>query len=63
MKDEQPQLLDRIAMQCPDVIDLRKIALCFRGALTGDDSTPLRRWIEGAKHSEFGAVVRFAYGL
>jgi transposase len=63
MKDEQQQLLDRIAMQCPDVIDLRKIALCFRAALTADDSTPLRRWIEGAKHSQFGAVVRFAYGL
>ena len=63
MKDEQQQLLDRIAMQCPDVIDLRRIALGFRAALTADDSTQLRRWIEGAKHSEFGAVVRFAYGL
>jgi transposase len=63
MKDEQQQLFDRIATQCPDVINLRQIALGFRNALAADDSTQLRSWIEGAKHSEFGAVVRFAYGL
>src|SRR5580700_4574641 len=63
MKDEQHQLFDRIATQCPEVIDLRKIALGFRAGLTADDSTQLRLWIEEAKHSEFGAVVRFAYGL
>jgi transposase len=63
MKDEQQQLFDRIATQCPEVIDLRKIALGFRAGLTADDSTQLRLWIEEAKHSEFGAVVRFAYGL
>ena len=28
-----------------------------------DESTQLRQWIERAKHCEFGAVVRFAYGL
>jgi transposase len=32
-------------------------------ALTADDSAQLRRWIEGAKRCEFGALVRFAYGL
>ena len=50
-------------IQCPDVINLRQIALGFRAALTADESTQLRQWIEGAKHSEFGTVVRFAYGL
>ena len=63
MKDEQQQLLNRIADQCPDVVALRQIALSFRAALTAEDSTHLRRWIEGAKRSEFGHVVRFAYGL
>ena len=63
MTDEQQQLFDRITIQCPEVINLRLIALSFRAALTADESTQLRQWIEGAKHSEFGAVVRFAYGL
>src|SRR5690349_22121726 len=44
--------------QCPEVIDLRKISLGFRAALVADDSNQLRRWVEGAKHSEFGPVVR-----
>jgi transposase len=63
ISDEQQQLLDRIEKQCPEVIDLRKISLGFRAALVADDSNQLRRWVEGAKHSEFGPVVRFAYGL
>jgi len=63
MTDEQQQLFDRITAQCPEVSDLRQLALGFRAALTADDSTQLRQWIEGSKHCEFGAVVRFAYGL
>ena len=63
ISDEQKQLLDRIEAQCSEVIDLRKISLGFRAALVADDSNQLRRWVEGAKHSEFGPVVRFAYGL
>ena len=63
MNDEQQQLFDRILTQCPEVFDLRQLALGFRAALTADESTQLRQWIEGAKRSEFGAVVRFAYGL
>jgi transposase len=61
--DEQQQLLNRIETQCPEVADLRNMSLGFRAALVADDSQQLRRWIEGAKHSEFGPVVRFAYGL
>jgi len=63
MKDEQQRLLDRIAGQCPDVLDLRRIAISFRAALTAGDATYLQGWIAGAKRSEFGHVVRFAYGL
>jgi transposase len=48
---------------CPEVSDLRNIALAFRGALTADDSGQLRQWIDAAKRCEFGPVVRFAYGL
>lgn len=35
----------------------------FRAGLTSGNSLQLRQWIEGAKRSEFGHVVRFAYGL
>jgi len=37
--------------------------LAFRAALTSGNSNQLRQWIEGAKRSEFGQIVRFAYGL
>ena len=63
MTDEQQQLFDRIMTQCPEVFALRQLALGFRAALTADESTQLRLWIKGAKRCEFGAVVRFAYGL
>ncbi len=63
MSEEQQQLFDRITIQCPDVIALRKLALDFRDALTAAESTQLRQWIEKAKRSAFGSVVRFAYGL
>jgi transposase len=63
MTEEQQSLFDRLVCACPDVSDLRKIALAFRAALTADDSGQLRQWIDAAKHCEFGPVVRFAYGL
>lgn len=63
MSGEQRQLFDRIAMQCPEVVELRRLALDFHDVLGGHDSRKLQLWIERAKHSEFGPVVRFAYGL
>ena len=63
IKDEQQQLLDRIARRCPAIIELGKLSLGFRGALVADDSHQLHRWIDEARHSEFGAVVRFAHSL
>jgi len=63
MSDEQQQLFDRIMIQCPEVIALRKLALDFRDALRADESTQLHQWVQRAKRCEFGPVVRFAYGL
>lgn len=63
MTEAQQRLFDRISTQCPDVIELRKIALAFRTALKAGESANLRQWIDGARHCEYGAVVRFAYGL
>jgi transposase len=61
--DEQQQLLNRIARQCPTIIDLRKIALGFRAALGATDANQLHGWIDQARHSEFRPLVRFAYSL
>jgi len=44
MTDEQQLLLDRITIQCPDVIALRQIALGFRSALKSGESIQMRRW-------------------
>jgi transposase len=63
MTDPQLRLLDRIVGQCPEVLELRRMALSFRTALTANDSTTLKQWIVRAKRCEFGPVVRFAYGL
>jgi hypothetical protein len=38
MKDEQQRLLDRIAAQCPEVVDLRQMALAFRTGFTDVES-------------------------
>jgi transposase len=61
--EEQQRLLDRISAQCPDITELRQMALAFRAALTAGESGKLRRWIEGTKRCGFGPLVRFAYGL
>jgi len=63
LKDEQQRLLDHLAGHCPTIIELRKLALGFRAALVADDSHQLREWIDEARHSEFGPVVRFANSL
>jgi hypothetical protein len=63
MTEEQGRLLDQLGAQCPEVFDLRRIAVTFRDALTADNSTSLRQWMERTKRCEFGPLVRFAYGL
>ena len=63
MTTEQQTLLERIMVRCPDVYDLRNIALSFRSAMKAENAGRLLDWIRKAKHCEFGGVVRFAYGL
>jgi len=60
---DQQHLFDRLSLQCPEIVNLRHMALGFRAALTAENSDTMRRWVEGAKRGEYGAVVRFAYGL
>ena len=62
--EEQRLLFERIAVQCPEVFELRALSLGFREALMkADHSGPMHQWIENAKRSAFGPVVRFAFGL
>jgi transposase len=63
LTEEQQQLLDRLALSCPEILPLRQVALEFRTALQADNSQLLRQWIEKAQRCEFGSLVRFAYGL
>ena len=63
MSEDQQHLFDRLSLQCPEIVDLRLMALGFRAALAAENSDSMRRWVEGAKRCEYGAVVRFAYGL
>ena len=63
MTAEQQALFDRITIQCPEIVDLRRMALSFRSALEAEKSAQLRQWIHATKRCEFGALVRFAYGL
>jgi len=46
--------------QTPERISPKHAAILVTRAA---NSGPMQRWVEGAKHCEYGAVVRFAYGL
>jgi len=63
MSEDQQHLFDRLSLLCPEIVGLRHMALGFRAALAAENSDSMRRWLEGAKRCEYGAVVRFAYGL
>jgi transposase len=42
---------------------MRRLALDFRQALTSKDAQQMRNWIQNAKCSGIGSIVRFAFGL
>lgn len=63
LSPSQQHLLDRLVIQCPDAVRIRRMSLDFRAALSCGDSRQLRHWIEAVKRSEIGPLVRFAWGL
>ena len=63
ISEEQQNLLDRLMINCPDIIRLRCLALSFSDALKGHDGAVMQQWINEVKHCEFGPLVRFGYGL
>jgi transposase len=52
-----------IANQCPDAVPLRQFSIDFRDALSSSEAWRMEGWIELVKRCQFGALVRFAYGL
>ena len=60
---EQNTLFDRLVEGCPDLIQLRSIALGFRKNFSAADSAALSLWIQDTKRCCFGPLVRSAYGL
>ena len=63
MTREQQKLFDRISANCPDALVLRGYAFEFREALAGREAWRMMAWVDSAKYSRFGPLVRFAYGL
>lgn len=63
MTGEQQNLFDRISANCPDALVLRGYALEFREALASCEPWRMMAWVDSAKYSRFGPLVRFAYGL
>jgi transposase len=63
MTEQQQVLFDRITAQCPDAILLRHLALDFRQALASSEAWRMEAWIDVAKQSPYGPLVRLAYGL
>jgi transposase len=60
---EQRLLFDQLSSSCPDLKWIRTLALDFRAALTSKDGHQMRDWIQIAKLSGIGSLVRFAFGL
>jgi hypothetical protein len=63
MTEEQQKLLERFGACCPDALLLRSYALDFREALATCEAWRMMAWVDSAKYSRFGPLVRFAYGF
>jgi transposase len=61
--DEQRALFAQLCSACPELLWMRTLALEFRTALASKDGQQMRVWIQTAKHSGIGSLVRFAFGL
>ena len=61
--EEQRSLFDQLCSACPELLWMRALALEFRAALTSKDGQQMRYWIQTAKQSGIGSIIRFAFGL
>jgi transposase len=62
LTQEQRLLFEQLSCTCPELKWMRMLALDFRQALTSKDGQQMRDWIEIAKRSGIGSIVRFAFG-
>jgi len=60
---EQQTLLDRLATQCPTLLQLRELSAEFREVFQRGEGQALRVWMTRAQNSEIGPLARFAAGL
>jgi transposase len=63
LTESQRTLFDQLCLTCPDLKWMRTLVLEFRTALTSKDRNQLCRWIQMAKHSGIGPLIRFAFSL
>lgn len=63
LSEEQAALFDQLSSSCPDLPWMRTLALEFRAVMNSKDSNQLNDWIQTAKLSGIGQIVRFAFGL
>jgi transposase len=63
LTEEQAALFNQLSSSCPDLPWMRTLALEFRAVLKSKDSNQLNDWIQTAKLSGIGHIVRFAFGL
>ena len=54
------EAIERIGACCPDAHLLRSYALDFREALASCEAWRMMAWVDSAKYSPFGPLVRFA---
>jgi transposase len=63
LTQEQRLLLDQLSFTCSDLQWIRTLALDFRAALSSGNGQQMLDWIQIAKLSGIGSLVRFAFGL
>lgn len=63
LTQQQRLLLDQLSFTCSDLQWIRTLALDFRAALSSGNGQQMLDWIQIAKLSGIGSLVRFAFGL
>lgn len=63
LTDQQQLLVDQLSCNCPDLKWIRSLALDFRAAVLSGDRQQMLDWIQLAKLSRIGPLVRFAFGI
>ena len=63
LSEQQRNLFEQVAVNCPSIRSMRFLALDFREVITSKDRHGMLHWIRTTTQSGIGPLVRFAYGL